>query len=44
MLADFGKASFSLLLTDLSNDCSNAVYWKKADYIMTVAMRNLRVE
>jgi hypothetical protein len=44
MLADFGEASFCLLLADLVTDGGNEIWWKKADYIMMVAMDNLRVE
>jgi hypothetical protein len=44
MLADFCVASCSLLLTVLATYCGNAIWWKKANLIMMVAMRHLLVE
>jgi hypothetical protein len=44
MLVDFGEASCSLLLYLLATYYGNAVWWKKANLIMMVAMRNLLVE
>jgi hypothetical protein len=44
MLADFGEASCSLLLAILTTHSGNAIWWKKAIYITTMAIRNLRVE
>jgi len=44
MLADFGEASCSLLLANLTTHSGNAIWRKKATYITTMAIRNLRVE
>jgi len=44
MLADFGEDLCSLLLAILTTHSGNAIWWKKATYITTMVIRNLRVE
>jgi hypothetical protein len=44
MLADFGKATFSSLLAILATCSGKSVWWKKADPIVMVAIRNFHVE
>ena len=44
MLADFDEASCSLLLALLTTHSGNTIWWKKATYLTTVAIRNLRVK
>jgi hypothetical protein len=43
MLADFGEAVCSLMLTILATYCGNAIWWQLA-YIMMVAICNFHVE
>jgi len=43
ILADFGEAACSLMLTILATYCGNAIWWKLS-YIMMVALCNLHVE
>ena len=43
MLADFGEAPCSLMLTILATYCGNAIWWKLT-YIMMVEICNLHVK
>jgi hypothetical protein len=44
MLADFGEVMCSLMLAILAKYCGNAIWWKKADLHMMVAIQNLHDE
>ena len=44
MLADFGKATCSSLLAVLATYSGKSVWWKKADPIIMLTIRNLHVE